>query len=144
MPWLDATCWKACKKGLGETLHTCVTRLVAILWRALHARSKAFGFPAPNVMDILRAARFSRTISRATRRNNPFVHRAMLRYVWSGNHECNKRYSEICNQKGYVGHLCYMRPLKDVLHANARYNMYFAILNHPKYALFGQGESIPA
>ena len=36
-----------------------------------------------------------------------------------GNHECNKRYCEMCNQNKEVGQLSYMRPLKDVLPANA-------------------------
>jgi len=36
-------------------------------------------------------------------------------FVTRGNHECNKRYCKICNQNRDVGHLCYMRPLKDVL-----------------------------
>ena len=35
------------------------------------------------------------------------------------NHECNKRHCEIRNQKRDVGHLRYMRPLKDVLPAKA-------------------------
>jgi hypothetical protein len=39
--------------------------------------------------------------------------------VARGNHECNKFYCKICSQNRDVGHLCYMRPLKDVLPANA-------------------------
>ena len=36
----------------------------------------------------------------------------------SNKHECNKRFCEICKQNSEVGHLCYMRPLRDVLPAN--------------------------
>jgi len=31
------------------------------------------------------------------------------------NHECNKRFCDNCNQTKEIGHLCYMRPLKDAL-----------------------------
>jgi len=31
------------------------------------------------------------------------------------NHKCNKLICATCNQNRDVGHLCYMRPLKDVL-----------------------------
>ena len=30
-------------------------------------------------------------------------------------HECNKVFCAICTQNRDIGHLCYMRPLKDVL-----------------------------
>jgi len=35
--------------------------------------------------------------------------------VTRGNHEYNKRFCENCKQKKEIGHLCYMRPLKDTL-----------------------------
>ena len=41
--------------------------------------------------------------------------RRCVAIVTLGNHECNKRYCEICNQKREVRHLCFMRPFKDVL-----------------------------
>ena len=31
------------------------------------------------------------------------------------NHECNKRFCDNCKQNKEIGHLCYMRPLKDDL-----------------------------
>jgi len=31
------------------------------------------------------------------------------------NHECNKRFCDNCKEKKEIGHLCYMRPLKDAL-----------------------------
>jgi len=34
-------------------------------------------------------------------------------------HDCSKRYCEKCKQKREVGHLCYVRPLKDIFPANA-------------------------
>jgi len=44
--------------------------------------------------------------------------------VTRGNHECNKRYCEICNKNRNVGHLCFIRTLKDVLPANANNVLY--------------------
>lgn len=38
--------------------------------------------------------------------------------VTLGNHECNNRHCETCNQNREVGHLYYIRPLKNVLPAN--------------------------
>jgi len=35
--------------------------------------------------------------------------------VTGDGHECRKRYCANCKQNRYVGHICYMRPLKDVL-----------------------------
>ena len=50
-----------------------MTRLVAIVWRALSARSPTFASNAKNVTDILEVGRVSPTISRAGQRENPFV-----------------------------------------------------------------------
>jgi len=36
------------------------------------------------------------------------------------NHECNKRYCQNCNQNKEACHLCFMRPLKNVLPAGDR------------------------
>ena len=44
--------------------------------------------------------------------------------VIRGNHERYKRYCKIYSQNSDVGHLCYMRPLKDVLPANVLYIFY--------------------
>jgi len=44
--------------------------------------------------------------------------------VTRGNRECNERCCEICNQNRNVGNLCFMRPLKDVLPANANNVLY--------------------
>jgi len=44
--------------------------------------------------------------------------------VTRGNHECNKRYCEIRNQKWEVGQLSYLRHLKDVLPTNAEKLLY--------------------
>ena len=30
-------------------------------------------------------------------------------------HECNKRFCDNCKQNKEIGHLCYMRPLKNTL-----------------------------
>ena len=32
-----------------------------------------------------------------------------------GNHECNKRLCDNCKENKEIGHLCYMRPLKEAL-----------------------------
>jgi len=78
--------------------------------------------PAPKVTDILRAKRVSQTISRVTRIRNLFVSaRDTARPV-----DCSRERSmNVANgivtrvSKTEVGYLCYMRPLKDVLPANA-------------------------
>ena len=44
--------------------------------------------------------------------------------VTRGNHECIKRYCEICNQKKDIGYLCYVRPMKDVSPPNANKVLY--------------------
>jgi len=40
------------------------------------------------------------------------------------NHDCSKRYCHTCKQNKATGHLCYMRPLKNVLHAHANNVLY--------------------
>jgi len=51
----------------------------------------------------------------------------------SNKHECSKRYCDTCKQNREVGHLCYMRSLKDVLPAKqTRQCTYFMILRTPK------------
>ena len=40
------------------------------------------------------------------------------------NHDCSMRYCHTCKQNRATGHLCYMRPLKDVLPANANNVLY--------------------
>ena len=51
----------------------------------------------------------------------------------SKKHEFSKRYCEIFKQNREVGHLCYMRSLKDVLPAKqTRQCTYFMILRTPK------------
>lgn len=36
------------------------------------------------------------------------------------NHECNRRYCQNCNQNREIGHLCYMRPLRNELPVSDR------------------------
>ena len=49
------------------------------------------------------------------------------------NHEFNKRFCDNCKEDKEVGHLCYMRPLKDALPPWViRYCTYSTILKPPK------------
>ena len=41
------------------------------------------------------------------------------------NHECNKRFCQKCNQNKEAGHLCFMRPFKNVLPAGDRVSYVF-------------------
>ena len=50
-----------------------MTRLVAIVWRALSARSPTFASNAKNVTDILEFGRVSPNISRARQTKYPFA-----------------------------------------------------------------------
>jgi len=54
-------------------------------------------------------------------------------------HERSKRYCEIYKQKREVGHLCYMRPLKDILPTNAYKVLYvfydFQTTQNKKYSV---------
>ena len=43
------------------------------------------------------------------------VTRRVERAVTRGNHECNKRYCDNSTENKKIGHMCYMRPLKDAL-----------------------------
>jgi hypothetical protein len=64
---------KHVRKGTGETLRTCVTKRVAIVWRDPRAPSPLSEFPAPNVIDILGSKRVSRTTNRVRRIRIPFM-----------------------------------------------------------------------
>jgi len=63
----------------------------------------------------LKATHIITTTSKALYRN------ILCACVWMalthGNHEFNKRFFENCKQNRDVDHLCYIRPLKDVLHS---------------------------
>jgi len=45
--------------------------------------------------------------------------------VTLGNHECNKRFCQNCNVNKEADHLCYLRPLKNVLPAGDRVLYFF-------------------
>ena len=42
------------------------------------------------------------------------------------NHDCSKRYCHTCKQITATGHLCFMRPMKDFLPANANNVLYIS------------------
>jgi len=53
--------------------------------------------------------------------------------VTHDNHECNKRLCDNCKQINEIGHLCYMRPLKDTLPTHViRYCTHSTISKQPK------------
>ena len=60
-------------KGVGETLHTCVTKRVAIIWRAPRLPSPPSKSPALDVIDKSGAKRVWLTTSSAHRIRDPFV-----------------------------------------------------------------------
>ena len=104
--------------------HTSATRRVAIVWLGLLAISPPSESLGPNVIHISGAKRVSRITGRATRIRNPFV---SARYVAGPVERSRETISTnvsngivtTCKQNREVGHLCNLKPLKDVLPANA-------------------------
>jgi len=96
-----------------------VIRLAAIVWRVLRARSPAFVSPPTDVTDILEFGSFSPNISRARQERSVCERNRCCatcgRFVTYARQECNKVYCANCKQNKDIGHLCYMKPLKDVL-----------------------------
>jgi len=101
--------------------HTSETKSVAIVWLGLRALSRPSESPAPNVTDTLGANSVSRNTSSAPRKSlwtqEMLSLCGVLRTIVK--HECSKQFCEICKQNRQVGHLSYVRPLKDVLPTNA-------------------------
>ena len=61
-------------------------------------------------------------------------------FVTDDSHECNKLFCANCKQNREVGHLCYMRPLKDVYLVQViRYYTYFTTLYQANYEVLWQG-----
>jgi len=87
---------KHVKKGVDDTLYTCVNVRVEILWPGRHVFSKSFEFPESNERDNLGPARVPHTTSRGP--PNKWVREIRRRCATWGalvtriNRECNKRY----------------------------------------------------
>jgi len=99
------------------TPHTAITRPAVGLWQDPRVLSVRLKSPAPNVIDISVAKSVSRTTSKVPRKQNPFMSATDAAGPVSAQEK--KRYCETCKRNREIGHLCYMRPLKDVLPANA-------------------------
>jgi hypothetical protein len=108
--------------------HTAVSRRAAIAWRAPHVFSQLSECPVQSNRHF--SGQTSSAILKDSTSNKKTV--CELRrncttcgaFLTHGNHECNKRYCKICSQNRDVGHLCYMRPVKDFLPANANNVLY--------------------
>jgi len=103
--------------------HNTVSKHVTIAGGALHVHSQALDYPVQSVIDISGATRILRTINRVSRIRNLFA--SAKRFcktcgaLLSGmTRDCRKKYCLTCKQFRATGHLCYIRPLKDVVQAN--------------------------
>jgi len=98
-------------------LQISVTRLESIAMRAVRARSPAFVTPA--TYDFRNQTCYANHKQSTTKKRSVCVRKRCCatcgRLVTDARHECNKLFCANRKQNRDVGHLCYMKPLKDVL-----------------------------
>jgi len=94
--------------------------------------------PQSRLQQALSKSHVFREIKQITKQNRSVCERkrccAMCGWVMTrGNHECNKLLCDNCKKKKEIGHLCYMRPLKEELPPLVlRYCTSFMISKRPK------------
>ena len=112
-------CSKACKRDVVQS----ATRRVAIAWSVRRAHSRRFESPCDDCHRHFRNAACFANHKLRTSNGKPVCERKRCWetcgwLVTREKHECYKRFCDTCKENkeiGHLGHLCYMRPLKDTL-----------------------------